>query len=115
MNKRRLQTLRELCGDALSDLLSEAIDCHRRTGSLAFGGFELVEIIHEYKRRAAFTHYYAWKNNSRRAELYGRHCRIVARGTMNSIMIEFADGERCVVSRNSVRRLEANPTKERSK
>lgn len=51
------------------------------------------------------THYYAWRNNEKRITLYGRPCRIVARGTMNSIMIEFADGQREIVSRRSVRRL----------
>lgn len=51
------------------------------------------------------THYFAWKNNSRRAELYKRECRIVARGTMGSILIEFANGERVVCSRRAVRRL----------
>jgi len=51
------------------------------------------------------THYYAWKNNEKRALLFRRPCRIVARGKMNSIVIEFADGRRECVSRNSVRRL----------
>ena len=51
------------------------------------------------------THRYCWKNNEKRATLYGRECRVVARGTMNSILIEFADGQREVVSRYSVRRI----------
>lgn len=46
---------------------------------------------------------YRWGNNPRRAELKGRRCRIIARGRMNSILIEFADnGERVVTSRWAV-------------
>ena len=37
--------------------------------------------------------------------LYRRPCRVVARGKMNSVLIEFDDGRREVVSRNAVRRL----------
>jgi hypothetical protein len=47
---------------------------------------------------------YAWKNNEKRATLYGRLCRVLARGRMNSIMIEFLDnGQREITSRNAVR------------
>jgi hypothetical protein len=47
---------------------------------------------------------YAWKNNVKRAALYGRLCRVLARGRMNSIMIEFLDnGQREITSRNAVR------------
>lgn len=34
----------------------------------------------------------------------GHRCRVVARGRMNSILIEFEDGQRAVCSRNAVRR-----------
>ena len=44
-------------------------------------------------------------DNEKRVLMYRRPCRIVACGTMNSIMIEFADGQREIVSRRSVRRL----------
>lgn len=54
---------------------------------------------------ASVTHYYAWKNNPKRETLYRRECRILARGALNSILIEFADGQREIVSRNAVRRL----------
>lgn len=54
------------------------------------------------------THYYAWKNNARRLTLYKRECRIVARGALNSVLIEFADGQRECVSRNAVRRIAAS-------
>lgn len=51
-----------------------------------------------------FPLYFAWKNNPRRAELYRRRCRVVARGTMNSVLVEFENGERVVTSRNAVRK-----------
>lgn len=34
---------------------------------------------------------YAWGNNSRRAELKGRRCVIVASGKMNTVLIRFLD------------------------
>lgn len=46
---------------------------------------------------------YAWGNNQRRAELKGRSCRIIARGRMNSVLVEFENGERVVTSRRALR------------
>jgi len=37
----------------------------------------------------------------------GDRCRILARGRMNSVLIEFKDGERAVVSGSGLRRAEA--------
>ena len=34
----------------------------------------------------------------------GQQCRVLARGKMNSALVEFADGEQYVVSRNALRR-----------
>lgn len=51
-----------------------------------------------------FTHIYAWRNNEKRATLFGRQCRVVARGKMGSVLIEFEDGSREVVSRRALRR-----------
>jgi hypothetical protein len=52
-----------------------------------------------------FEYYYAWKNNEKRQTLYKRACRVMARGRMNSCLIEFENGQREVVSRNAVKRL----------
>lgn len=52
----------------------------------------------------SFDYKYSWRNNEKRQTLYGRRCRIVARGALNSIMIEFEDGQREIVSGNSIRR-----------
>ena len=50
-------------------------------------------------------YYYAWKNNEKRVTLYKRACHVVARGRMNSCLIEFENGQRECVSRNAVKRL----------
>lgn len=49
------------------------------------------------------THWFRWRKF--RPDWYGRRCRIIARGTMNSALIEFDDGERAVVSRWAIRKL----------
>lgn len=54
-----------------------------------------------------YPYFYAWKNNQKRIMLYGRRCRILARGKMNSLLIEFENGQREVASRNSVRKVKA--------
>jgi hypothetical protein len=49
------------------------------------------------------THY--WRLRCRLPERRGAHCRVLARGRMGSIMIEFADGVRFVVGWRSIRKL----------
>jgi hypothetical protein len=51
-----------------------------------------------------FTHVYAWRNNERRAALYGRRCRIVAAGRMGTVLVEFENGERVTTSHRALRR-----------
>lgn len=51
------------------------------------------------------THVYAWRNNAKRLTLYGRRCRILARGTMNSRLIEFENGQREVISGNALKKV----------
>ena len=49
---------------------------------------------------------YPWRNNSKRATMYGRIFRVVARGAMNSVLIEFVDtGQREATSRNALRKV----------
>lgn len=50
------------------------------------------------------THRFVWKNNAKRALLFGRACRVISRGRMNSVLIEFEDGSREVTSRFAIRR-----------
>lgn len=47
-------------------------------------------------------HIYRWRKY--RPDLYGKRCRVVARGAMNSCLVEFEDGTRHVVSRYAVRK-----------
>jgi hypothetical protein len=47
---------------------------------------------------------HVWRWRSRLGERQGQACRVVARGAMNSILVEFADGYRAITSRYAVRR-----------
>lgn len=56
-----------------------------------------------------FPYVYNWKprfvvNGLPVLDRKGQRCRVLARGAMNSAMVEFEDGERHVVSRNALRR-----------
>ena len=49
---------------------------------------------------------YAWANNAKRATLKGRLCRLLARMSMNSIVIQFADNDQIeVTSGNAIRKI----------
>lgn len=47
---------------------------------------------------------YFWRLRVRLPERNGAPCRVLARGAMNSIQIEFEDGVRHIVSRYAVRK-----------
>lgn len=49
------------------------------------------------------THY--WRVRTRLPERFGHQCRVLARGSMNTILIEFEDGHVVATSRSYVRRL----------
>ncbi|WP_298165325.1 hypothetical protein [Novosphingobium sp.] len=53
---------------------------------------------------APMTHY--WRIRATLPERFGQPCRVIARGRMNSIQIEFADGVNHIVNRYAVRRLQ---------
>jgi hypothetical protein len=58
---------------------------------------------------------YAWRNNDRRAALWGRRCRIVASGSLGTVLVEFEDGERVTTSRRALRRAGADaPSRHRA-
>jgi hypothetical protein len=46
---------------------------------------------------------YRWNRMQRKGQL----CRVLARGAMNSCLVEFLDGHRAVTSRNALRRAKA--------
>lgn len=45
-----------------------------------------------------------WRVRTRLPERFGRPCRVVVRGTLNSCLVEFEDGCRVVTSRWYVRK-----------
>lgn len=51
-----------------------------------------------------YPYFFAWRNNPKRAEMYKRRCRVLARGALNSALVEFENGQREVISRNALRR-----------
>ncbi len=50
---------------------------------------------------AAYTSVWWWR--SRLGDRKGQRCRVIARGRLNSIVVEFEDGFRVVTSRYAVR------------
>lgn len=56
--------------------------------------------------RPVYNLIYTWGNNEKRITLKGRSCRILAEGKKNSIMIEFEDGQREIVSKFSIKEKE---------
>jgi hypothetical protein len=51
---------------------------------------------------------YRWFWKSRLPERKGQKCRVLARGKMNSILVEFKDGYKVVTSRFAVRKDNKN-------
>lgn len=52
-----------------------------------------------------FPYRFYWKNDAKRACLFGKRCRIVSEGSrLRSILIEFEDGYRMVTSQRAIRR-----------
>lgn len=49
-----------------------------------------------------YPHVWYWRK--RLGDWKGQRCRVVTRGAMNSILVEFPDGHRVVTSRYAVRR-----------
>lgn len=49
---------------------------------------------------------FCWGNNEKRKTMKMRICKVLARGSCNSCMIEFVDnGQKEIVSRNSLRKV----------
>ncbi len=51
-----------------------------------------------------YPYVYWWGNNPVRAKHKGKLCRIVSRGKMNSILVEFEDKSTMVTSANAIRK-----------
>jgi hypothetical protein len=48
---------------------------------------------------------YLWGNNELRAKYKGKYCVILARGRMNSVLVQFEDGHRIITSRYSIKEV----------
>lgn len=49
---------------------------------------------------------FIWYWRARLPERKGQRCRVLARGRMNSVLVQFADGWKVVTSRYAVRKVE---------
>jgi hypothetical protein len=47
---------------------------------------------------------YVYRWRLRNPRLGGQVCRVLARGALNTALVQFADGERVVISRNALRK-----------
>ena len=47
---------------------------------------------------------YVWRWKARPLGKFGMRCRVLVRGTMNSALVEFENGEKVVTSRNGLRK-----------
>ena len=65
---------------------------------------------HWIAREGGMIYDYRWYWRARLPGRNGQRCRIVARGSMNSVLVEFEqDGYRVVTSRYAVRRVQKAP------
>lgn len=53
-------------------------------------------------------YYYAWKNEKKRRTLYGKRCKVLVRGRMNSVLVEFENGSKEIVSINALKKVREN-------
>lgn len=53
---------------------------------------------------AGFPYVWHWRSRPIGQARKGQPCRVLARGAMNSRLVEFADGYRVVTSGNAIRR-----------
>lgn len=52
-----------------------------------------------------YPYEYRWGNNPVREGLKGKRCRILARGKMNTCIVEFENGENHAISKNALRKI----------
>ena len=48
---------------------------------------------------------HVWRVKTRLPERFGKPCRVLARGKLNAVLVQFADGVRVLTNRWYVRRL----------
>jgi len=54
-----------------------------------------------------YPYVYVWDNNEKRHQLVGQKCRIISRGKMNTILVEFEGGAKETISGNAIRKINA--------
>jgi len=57
------------------------------------------------EKHQKYNYVYRWGNNPIWAKLKGKKCKILARGKMNTCLVEFEDGQRYTISRNALRKV----------
>lgn len=65
---------------------------------------EVSLMKHTFNIMTEQTYYYTWRNNAKRATLYHRRCKIIARGKMNSLLVKFSNDQREIISGNALRK-----------
>lgn len=70
--------------------------------TLLFGGWLSIGILSIWIQDKPFDHIWYWK--SRLPERKGQACRVLVRGKMNTILVEFEDGYKVTTSRFAVRK-----------
>jgi hypothetical protein len=55
-----------------------------------------------------YPYFFSWKNNEKRAQLYGRRMRVLVRAGRNSALVEFENGQKEIISRNAIRKFKGN-------
>jgi hypothetical protein len=58
---------------------------------------------------ASFDHIWYWKSRPIDNPRKGQKCRVLVRGAMNNVLVEFEDGYQVVTSRYAVRKAKAEP------
>lgn len=57
-------------------------------------------------QKTIYPYYYAFKpHNGKYKDLYKKRMRVLARGAMNSALVEFENGQREIISRNAIRKV----------
>ena len=67
---------------------------------------DMIQAIIEGRKTQTndFPYIYTWGNNLKRISLKGHKCKVLARGALNSCLVEFENGQKEVVSRNALRK-----------
>ncbi len=74
------------------------------------GGMGMWWGVSETPSVSSRPYLFVWGNNDVRRDYKGRFCRVVSRGGMSSVLVEFENGERILTSKRALRKVEPAPT-----